>query len=582
MGRDSQDPYQRDSDQHRSGGQPPRRDDRYPDRRSGAPRPRSSMSRSGDEDTPRGGRSARGGSAPGPASRAPNGGPGGYGGGGGLIRPPLTRGGADDPQPSGPNSAASRTPRRNSPGSDYDARQDQPPDDYDGSSRRPAAPRARRPSDPRDSGPQSGRYGRSDRGSISEEELAPRRPGAGGEGSHAHRTIGERFRDAARNVSRQLSSVMDIADRAGRVMRREFTDMGRSLAGPSSITPTPPALAPGDLTGAPYRRSRSRLLARKWRLRRVRANPITYAIAFAVAVLAASALVGSLGAGGVYAYTYYQANRGAIARAAIQGASQGTTVYDRNGTLLYQYQGTGGQQFIVRYDHISDLVKKATVDTEDRSFWSNQGIDVNRTIAALFVDLTHSGAQQGGSTITQQLVKRLVLHDSDRTIQRKIPEAILSVGVTTSGEFSKPQILQMYLNNIFYGDQNTGIEAAAQNYFGYQPIKDANGGIVKEANEQLTLPQVAVLVRLPNEPTNLQPNVYSCDAAPCQDTKWTDAGHENRVYGGAGIVLDSMVAAGDLSPSAARAALQQVHDMLVYQKIGSGLGLGSDNTHSEV
>ena len=147
------------------------------------------MSRSGDDDTPRGGRSARGGSAPGPASRAPNGGPGSYGGGGGLIRPPLARGGADDPQPSGPNSAASRTPRRNSPRSDSDARQDQPPDDYDGSSRRPAAPRARRPSDPRDSGPQSGRYGRHDRDSISEEELGPRRSGAGGAGSHAHRTI---------------------------------------------------------------------------------------------------------------------------------------------------------------------------------------------------------------------------------------------------------------------------------------------------------------------------------------------------------------------------------------------------------
>src|SRR5260370_12526656 len=88
MGRGSQDPYQRDSDQYRSGGQPPRRDDRYPDRRSGAPRPRSSMSRGGDEDTPRGGRRARGGRGPCPARRPPPPPPGAPRAGGGRFPPP--------------------------------------------------------------------------------------------------------------------------------------------------------------------------------------------------------------------------------------------------------------------------------------------------------------------------------------------------------------------------------------------------------------------------------------------------------------------------------------------------------------
>jgi membrane peptidoglycan carboxypeptidase len=531
---------------------------------------------SGRDDTPPG---QRGYSGPGPASRPQRGGSSGSNGGrGGLLRPPYAGGGADDGQDG--NSGRSRTPGRGPSGEMRRAPRSGEREAYDNSGARPA-PRPRRPSDPRESGPQTGRYARRERDDGTGEGYASR--GGNTPVSHAQRTVGARFRDAARNMSRQLSSMMEAA---GRTMRREMTDIGRSLVAPAH---TPPSVAPGDLTGMAYRRSRSRMLARKWRLRRVRANPIVFAIAFAATVLVGSGVAGAAGAGGVYAWSYYQANLGAIRSAAIEGAAQSTQIFDRNGILLYAVQSQNGFQFNVPYSHISDLVKQATIDTEDRSFWSNGGIDVARTLSALYTDLSHGGAaDQGASTITQQLVKTLVLHNSEKAVDRKLHEAILSIGITSTGEFSKQQILQMYLNNIFYGDQNTGIEAAAQSYFGYQPIVDkATNHIIKEANEQLTLPQLAVLVRLPNEPTNLQPNIWSCDAAPCPQNKWDPAdqsggGHEWRVYDGADVVLQSMVDAGHLSPSAHDTALQQVKDMLVNEQIYHWKGQSDGNIHSQV
>ncbi|HEV2235802.1 MAG TPA: transglycosylase domain-containing protein [Ktedonobacterales bacterium] len=593
MGRDPRDDYQRDGGRSRSSGGPSARGDR-PHYGASGPRPRASMS--GRDDTPPGQRGARGNSGYGPAARPQGGGYGSANGGGrsgGLMRPPYS-GGRDDDQDG--NSGRSRTPggmsrpgARGPSGEMRRAPNTGERDDYSSSGGR-TVPRPRRPSDPResdprDSGPRSGRYARRERDDGTGENDAPRR-GGNTPVSRSQRTVGGRFRDAARNMSRQLSSMVEAAGRAGRGMRREMTDIGHSLVAPAV---TPPNITPGDLSGLGYRRSRSRMLVRKWRLRRVRANPIAFAIAFATVVLLASALAGAGGAGGVYAWSYYQANLGAIRSAQLEGASQSTEIFDRNGTLLYAVQSKNGFQFNVKYSHISDLVKQATIDTEDRSFWTNGGIDVARTLSALSTDLAHGGAaDQGASTITQQLVKTLVLHNSEKALDRKLHEAILSIGITNTGQFSKQQILEMYLNNIFYGDQNTGIEAAAQSYFGYQPIVDkATNTVTKEANEQLTLPQIAVLVRLPNEPTNLQPNIWSCDAAPCPKSKWDPAdksggGHEQRVYDGAAVVLQSMADAGHLSESAKTTALNQVQTMLEQEQIYHWKGQSDGNIHSQV
>ena len=94
--------------------------------------------------------------------------------------------------------------------------------------------------------------------------------------------------------------------------------------------------------------------------------------------------------------------------------------------------------------------------------------------ARLWPDVQAGGAAQGGSTITQQLVKNIVLDDSHQNIQRKLNEAILAYGVTQ--QYTKAFILEMYLNTIPYGELNTGIEAAARNFFGLQPRK-INGSV---------------------------------------------------------------------------------------------------------
>ena len=101
-------------------------------------------------------------------------------------------------------------------------------------------------------------------------------------------------------------------------------------------------------------------------------------------------------------------------------------------------------------------------------------MDFQGTARALLADVTHGGAaDQGGSTITQQLVKRLILHDPSKQVQRKLNEMILAIGLNAN--YSKSQILEMYLNTIDYGDMNQGIEAAARNYFGLKQKPGPNG-----------------------------------------------------------------------------------------------------------
>lgn len=403
-------------------------------------------------------------------------------------------------------------------------------------------------------------------------------------GRQPGRSMGERVRDAGRSMSRQLSAMVQGAGRAGRAVQREITTMSRSLS--AQVPSVPPGTTLGEMGALPYRRSRSRMLARKWRMRRVRPNPIGYFVGFGVIALIASAVIGAGGAGAVYAVGYYQSETGAIHAAAAVGTTSSTRIFDRNGKLLYALQRDSGYQFNVPYNYINPLVITATLDTEDRTFWTNNGVDFLGTIRAALTDVSAGGqAQQGASTITQQLVKSLVLNNREKTLDRKIHEAILALGMTKANGFdphgfSKTDIITMYLNNIYYDDQNTGIEAAARNYFGYQPIEDANHNVVKEANQQLTLAQIAILARIPNYPTFYYPLSFSCKTAPCPQSQWKD-GNESNVLQGAEKVLSDMVAVGDLSEQAKTQTVDQVIQILENQQIYHLKGLSEGTTASE-
>ncbi|HEY7849745.1 MAG TPA: transglycosylase domain-containing protein, partial [Ktedonobacterales bacterium] len=437
------------------------------------------------------------------------------------------------------------------------------------------------------------------------------------------RSVGERARDLSKSMSRQLSSMMQTARGAMRGRRDDAPDRDASGYAPSVAMGAMGAEAPGEMTPATYRRSRLRLRARKWRMGRHSPHAMGYAIAFALSAALLVSLIGAGTGGAYYAFNYYSQHQGDIASVADSAALGSTTIYDRNGNVLYTVPKSTGVNIYLNYNQggangdIGPMVVQATVDTEDHTFWdsTNIGIDWTSIFRSLIADAGSGSASQGGSTITQQLVKNLVLHDTSKALQRKINEAILSVGITTSGAYPKWKILEMYLNTIDYSDGNLGIEAAAENYFGLQPIKNATkcGAMTFTAprtcwaNQQLDWAQIAMLVGVPNAPTAFKPSQFSCEPATgqtaaqgCPASKWdnpcigdpsnltnsacypdgigpddfhyTSSGHEWLAYRRASVVLGSLLRYGHISDATYHSSLQEVYNILLNHKVGSHLG----------
>ncbi len=166
---------------------------------------------------------------------------------------------------------------------------------------------------------------------------------------------------------------------------------------------------------------------------------------------------------------------------------QSSRIYDRSGELLYTvYESRNRTQ--IPLSEIPRNVQNATIAIEDKDFYKHGAVDF-RGIARAFIAITIHKQLQGGSTLTQQLVKNSLL-SPERTVQRKFKEIILAFA--TEALYSKPQILEMYLNQIPYGGTAYGIEAASETYFG------------RHAKE-LTIAQSALLAGLPEAPTTFSP-----------------------------------------------------------------------------
>lgn len=164
-----------------------------------------------------------------------------------------------------------------------------------------------------------------------------------------------------------------------------------------------------------------------------------------------------------------------------------TEIYDRNGKLLYRlYEDRNRTP--VQLSNLPSYLVNATVAVEDKNYWGHPGVDLVGIARAMISD-SKGEALQGGSTITQQLVKNTLL-TPDRTWQRKVKEVLLAFW--TEKLFTKQQILEMYLNQVPYGGPAWGIEAASETYFG-KPAKD------------LDLAQAAYLAGLPVSPTSYSP-----------------------------------------------------------------------------
>src|SRR3989344_6614352 len=168
---------------------------------------------------------------------------------------------------------------------------------------------------------------------------------------------------------------------------------------------------------------------------------------------------------------------------------ESTKIYDKTGeVLLYDIYGEE-KRTIVAWDKISDYTKKATIASEDNNFYQHRGLDIKGIIRAFIKNIREVEFSQGGSTITQQLIKKAFFTD-EKIISRKIKELILAIKIER--EYDKDQILWMYLNQIPYGSNLYGIESASQAFFG-------------KSASNLTLAESATLTALIRAPSYYSP-----------------------------------------------------------------------------
>ena len=170
---------------------------------------------------------------------------------------------------------------------------------------------------------------------------------------------------------------------------------------------------------------------------------------------------------------------------------------------------------------IPDSLQQAIVAVEDNRFYSHHGFDTEGIIRATLVNLQYGQIEEGASTITQQLVKNLFL-SHEQSFGRKAEELLLALDMEAN--YSKDEILELYLNTIYYGSNYYGVSAASDGYFGKKPA-------------DLQLPEAAMLAGLPNAPSVYSPYVDFMMA-------------KKRQF----VVIDSMVRCGYLDESTAESA----------------------------
>jgi 1A family penicillin-binding protein len=143
----------------------------------------------------------------------------------------------------------------------------------------------------------------------------------------------------------------------------------------------------------------------------------------------------------------------------------GIVLTDKNGEVFYSF-GKAEERELVPLDEIAESMKNALIASEDSNFYNHPGFSVNRILATLYANVTAGEITGGGSTITQQLAKNTLLTE-DQTVFRKYQELAISLAIEQ--QYTKDEILSMYLNSVFYGENAFGIKEAAQAYFGKNP-----------------------------------------------------------------------------------------------------------------
>ena len=227
--------------------------------------------------------------------------------------------------------------------------------------------------------------------------------------------------------------------------------------------------------------------------------------------IAACILIGVIIVGGLF--LYYKKDLDEIRLDEMQISETVNTYLDRNGVVLWKDTGNEDYRLVVDGSDISTYMRQATVAIEDKNFYNHPGVDFIALVRATLSTLTGRGVQ-GGSTLTQQLIKQVYFSDEAASanrggLTRKIKELILSIELERM--YDKEQIITMYLNQSPYGGRRNGVESAARTYFG-------------KSAKDLTLAESALLASIPNNPGVLNPyNTYGNEALIARQQKTLDS-----------------------------------------------------------
>ena len=215
----------------------------------------------------------------------------------------------------------------------------------------------------------------------------------------------------------------------------------------------------------------------------------------AMKIVGVTILLMVLSVGGLFAYYRKDIDKIRPGEIAKRVQTTVTKYYDRNDELLWEDKGTGNYKLVVESNQINDYLKQATVAIEDKDYYRHNGVSLTGLTRA-FLSNASGNQVQGGSTLTQQLVKQVFFSEEEMMkrgfdgIPRKIKETILAIEVERM--YNKDQILTLYLNESPYGGRRNGAESAAQTYFGH-------------GAKDLTLPEAALLAAIPQNPSWYNP-----------------------------------------------------------------------------
>ncbi len=240
-------------------------------------------------------------------------------------------------------------------------------------------------------------------------------------------------------------------------------------------------------------------------------------------ILSMAMIAGSVSAAGLFVWIEHTLpDPGNLMERSVE---QSTKIYDRTGkVVLYDIHGNI-KRTVIKLEDIPETVKWATIAIEDKKFYEHKGFDLRGILRSIIIDITRGGKVQGGSTITQQLIKNSIL-SKEKTYTRKIKELILAWEL--ENKMNKDQILELYLNEIPYGSTAYGIESASQTFFGKQ-------------TKELSLSEVAMLAALPKATTFYSPY----------------GNHKDELLARTKFVLDEMVEIGKISVEEAERAKKE-------------------------